>query len=191
MKQQILHLSLTQITNISLVQMTLDTNFAPATGSKGGCVKAEYKHDTVSVNADMDLGLSTINASAVAGHKGWLAGYQTTFDLGKSTITKVRLLGGAAFRSRAVSVRHRLLKYGTGQNKKKVFRCPKSNPTVWISLALLQKYFHFQKLPKPRCKRLRRSLPTFACLKNNSEQSCKAIYITYISESFWPGLCRV
>ena len=100
MKQPILHLSLTQITNISLVQMTLDTNFAPATGSKGGCVKAEDKHDTVSVNADMDLGLSTINASAVAGHKGWLAGYQTTFDLGKSTITKVRLLGGAAFRNR-------------------------------------------------------------------------------------------
>jgi len=79
------------------LKVTLDTNFAPATGSKGGCVKAEYKHDTVSANADMDLGLSTINASVVAGHKGWLAGYQTTFDLGKSTITKNHIgLGYAA-----------------------------------------------------------------------------------------------
>merc|ERR1712013_402780 len=38
--------------------------------------------------ADMDLGLSAINATAVVGHKGWLAGYQTCFDLGKSAITK-------------------------------------------------------------------------------------------------------
>ena len=72
------------------IQVTLDTNFAPSTGSKGGCVKAEYKHDTAAVNADMDLGLNAINASAVVGHKGWLAGYQTTFDIGKSAITKVR-----------------------------------------------------------------------------------------------------
>jgi hypothetical protein len=71
-------------------QVTVDTNFAPATGGKGGSVKAEYKHDTMCLNADMDLGLTTINASAVAGHKGWLAGYSTSFDLGKSTITKVK-----------------------------------------------------------------------------------------------------
>merc|ERR1719481_1644234 len=36
----------------------------------------------------MDLGLNAIDASGVVGHKGWLAGYSTTFDLGKSTLTK-------------------------------------------------------------------------------------------------------
>merc|ERR1712083_678503 len=40
------------------------------------------------VTADMDLGLSAINATAVVGHKGWLAGYQTCFDLTKSAVTK-------------------------------------------------------------------------------------------------------
>merc|ERR1711874_405700 len=33
-------------------------------------------------------GLSAINATAVVGHKGWLAGYQTCFDLTKSAVTK-------------------------------------------------------------------------------------------------------
>jgi voltage-dependent anion channel protein 2 len=76
--------------NVFIFKLSLDTNFAPATGSKGGRVKAEYKHDTAALNADMDLGLSALNASAVVGHKGWLAGYQTTFDISKSAITKVR-----------------------------------------------------------------------------------------------------
>ena len=40
------------------------------------------------VTADMDLALSAINASAVVGQKGWLAGYQTCFDLSKSAVTK-------------------------------------------------------------------------------------------------------
>ena len=40
------------------------------------------------VTADMDLGLSAINATAVVGHKGWLAGYQTCFDITKSAVTK-------------------------------------------------------------------------------------------------------
>ena len=35
------------------------------------------------------LGLSAINTSCVVGHKGWLAGYQATMDLGKSALTKV------------------------------------------------------------------------------------------------------
>ena len=29
-----------------------------------------------------------VNASAVIGHQGWLAGYQLAFDTGKSTLTK-------------------------------------------------------------------------------------------------------
>merc|ERR1712066_741819 len=69
------------------LKVTLDTSFAPSTGSKSGKLKTEYKHEAATMTADMDLGLSAINATAVVGHKGWLAGYQTCFDLGKS-ITK-------------------------------------------------------------------------------------------------------
>ena len=53
-----------------------------------GCLKTEYKHDAAMVTADLDLGLTALNASAVMGHKGWLAGYQTCFDITKSAITK-------------------------------------------------------------------------------------------------------
>ena len=45
-------------------------------GAKDGKIKTEYKQDMVTLTADMDLNLAgpTINASAVAGHQGWLAG---------------------------------------------------------------------------------------------------------------------
>merc|ERR1712128_112397 len=70
------------------LKVTLDTSFAPSTGSKSGKLKTEYKHEAATFTADMDLALSAINATAVVGHKGWLAGYQTCFDLGKSAVTK-------------------------------------------------------------------------------------------------------
>merc|ERR1712098_692777 len=65
-----------------------DTSFAPSTGAKSGKLKADYLHDTAAFNCDLDLGLTNLNASAVVGHKGWLAGYQTCFDLTKSAVTK-------------------------------------------------------------------------------------------------------
>ena len=70
------------------LKLSLVTNFAPRTGAKSGSLKTEYKHEAATVTADMDLGLSAINATAVVGHKGWLAGYQTCFDLTKSAVTK-------------------------------------------------------------------------------------------------------
>jgi len=70
------------------LKVSLDTKFAPGTGAKSGSLKTEYKHDAAMVTADMDLALSAINASAVVGQKGWLAGYQTCFDLSKSAVTK-------------------------------------------------------------------------------------------------------
>merc|ERR1712110_92180 len=70
-------------------KISLDTKFAPGTGAKSGALKAEYKHDAAMIIADLDLGLTALNASAVMGHKGWLAGYQTSFDLAKSAVTKV------------------------------------------------------------------------------------------------------
>jgi len=44
----------------------------------------------VTLTADMDLNMAgpTINASAVAGHQGWLGGYQMAFDTSKSALTK-------------------------------------------------------------------------------------------------------
>jgi len=70
------------------LKLTLDTAFSPSTGVKSGKLKTEYKHEAATMTADMDLGLSAINATAVVGHKGWLAGYQTCFDLSKSAVTK-------------------------------------------------------------------------------------------------------
>ena len=87
------------------LKLTLDTKFAPGTGAKSGeaiihksisrltllfvgCLKTEYKHDAAMVTADLDLGLTALNATAVMGHNGWLAGYQTCFDITKSAITK-------------------------------------------------------------------------------------------------------
>jgi len=70
------------------LKLSLDTKFAPGTGAKSGSLKTEYKHDAAMVTADMDLGLTALNATAVMGHKGWLAGYQTCFDLTKSAVTK-------------------------------------------------------------------------------------------------------
>merc|ERR1712079_671289 len=60
------------------LKVSLDTKFAPGTGAKSGA-------------------LTALNATAVMGHKGWLAGYQTSFDLGKSAVTKSNFgLGYAA-----------------------------------------------------------------------------------------------
>merc|ERR1712211_89873 len=90
------------------LKLSLDTKFAPGTGAKSGSLKSEYKHDAAMVTADLDLGLSALNASAVMGHNGWLAGYQTCFDLTKSAITKSNfgigskyvLEGGASVRAK-------------------------------------------------------------------------------------------
>jgi len=63
------------------LKVTLDTSFAPSTGSKSGKLKTEYKHEAATVTADMDLGLSAINATAVVGHKvGWLHSLESHFD---------------------------------------------------------------------------------------------------------------
>ena len=48
-----------------------------------GGLKAEYKHYAAMLTTDLDLGLTALNSSAVIGHKGLLAGYETSFDLAK------------------------------------------------------------------------------------------------------------
>ncbi|KAK9887846.1 hypothetical protein WA026_000154 [Henosepilachna vigintioctopunctata] len=72
------------------LKIALEGNFSPQTGSKSGVFKTAYENDFVALNADADLNVNgpVIQASAVVGHQGWLAGYQTAFDTGKSKLTK-------------------------------------------------------------------------------------------------------
>lgn len=63
--------------------------FVSFCSNKNGRVKAEYCHDYVHFNSDVncDLAGPLVNASAVFGYQGWLAGYQVAFDSQKSKIT--------------------------------------------------------------------------------------------------------
>ncbi|KAG8234450.1 hypothetical protein J437_LFUL014196 [Ladona fulva] len=72
------------------LKMSLDTTFVPHSGKKSGRVKTAFKHDSVALNMDMNLGRGgpVINGSTVFGYNGWLAGYQMSYDYTKSKITK-------------------------------------------------------------------------------------------------------
>jgi len=72
------------------LKLTFDSTFAPQTGAKTGLIKAEYKHDLVTLCSDVDINLAgpLVNAAATIGHQGWLAGYQLAFDSAKSKMTK-------------------------------------------------------------------------------------------------------
>jgi len=72
------------------LKVTFDSTFLPASGAKSSKIKAEYKHCCMTLNSDTDMnrGGPLVNAAAVIGHKGWLAGYQAAFDTSKSKLTK-------------------------------------------------------------------------------------------------------
>jgi len=71
------------------LKLTLDGSFQPNTGAKGGKFKTEYKHESFLFNADMNLAASpVVNTSCVLGHGPYALGYQTSFDSGKSALTK-------------------------------------------------------------------------------------------------------
>lgn len=57
--------------------------------SKTGRFKSAYSHERVRLDGDVNVDLAgpLINASAVIGHQGWLAGYQLAFDSQKSKLT--------------------------------------------------------------------------------------------------------
>lgn len=97
------------------LKLTLDCSFAPQSGyrfkkasigaswrsrgrakvsfffrsNKTARVKAAYCHDYVHLNSDVNVDLAgpLVNAAAVFGYQGWLAGYQTSFDTQKSRVT--------------------------------------------------------------------------------------------------------
>lgn len=72
------------------LKFTFETSFRPTTGKKNGKVKSAYKNDYVNMNCDVDFDFSgpTIHGAAVAGYKGYLAGYQMSFDTSKSKLAK-------------------------------------------------------------------------------------------------------
>ncbi len=83
------------------LKLTLDSSFSPATGAKSGKLKAELKHEagcTLTSDVDLNLGGPMVNAAAVIGHNGWLAGYQMAFDTAKSKLVKNNLALGYANR---------------------------------------------------------------------------------------------
>jgi len=72
------------------LKLTLDSSFSPDTGAKKSLLKAQYKHDLLTLVTDMDLNMDgpTINGAAVVGHQGILAGYQMAYDTNKSKLKK-------------------------------------------------------------------------------------------------------
>lgn len=72
------------------LKLSLDTSFVPNTGKKSAKLKTGYKRDFVNMGCDLDFDMAgpTINAAAVLGYEGWLAGYQLAFDTSKSKLTK-------------------------------------------------------------------------------------------------------
>ncbi|XP_037068824.1 voltage-dependent anion-selective channel protein 2-like [Pollicipes pollicipes] len=72
------------------LKLTLDTSLAPQTGRKSAVAKTTFKHDTCTLNADVNLDPAgpVVQGAMVAGYQGWLAGYQMSFDTAKSKLTK-------------------------------------------------------------------------------------------------------
>ncbi|VDN17088.1 unnamed protein product [Gongylonema pulchrum] len=69
------------------LKLTLDSWYAAHIGKRSARVKAEWVHKNITCN--MDVGLDTgplMNLSAVTGYRGWLLGFQSTFDVSSSEI---------------------------------------------------------------------------------------------------------
>lgn len=67
----------------------LTTSFNYKFRKKTGRFKTAFSHERVRIDGDVNVDLAgpLINASAVVGHQGWLAGYQLAFDTQKSKLT--------------------------------------------------------------------------------------------------------
>ncbi|CAH0564091.1 unnamed protein product [Brassicogethes aeneus] len=67
-----------------------NVTFSPPTGETKGTVKTAFCQEKVAINADFNISKDKpiINAAAVVGHQGWLAGYQAAFDVNDIKLTK-------------------------------------------------------------------------------------------------------
>lgn len=71
------------------LKLTLDSTFKPDTGDKAGKIKAEYKHEKAIINVDSNISAApVVNISASVGQGAYSLGYNTSFDAGKSALTK-------------------------------------------------------------------------------------------------------
>ncbi|MGH0126537.1 UNVERIFIED_CONTAM: hypothetical protein FKN15_073867 [Acipenser sinensis] len=72
------------------LKLTFDSSFSPNTGKKSGKIKTGYKREHINVGCDVDFDIAgpSVRGAAVFGYEGWLAGYQMTFEAGKSRVTQ-------------------------------------------------------------------------------------------------------
>lgn len=71
------------------LKLAFEGTFAPQSGNKTGKFKVAYGHENVKIDSDVNVDLKgpLVNASAVLGYEGWLAGYQTAFDSQNAKLT--------------------------------------------------------------------------------------------------------
>lgn len=71
------------------LKLAFEGTFAPQSGNKSGKFKVAYGHENVKIDSDVNVDLNgpLINASAVLGYEGWLAGYQSAFDTQNAKLT--------------------------------------------------------------------------------------------------------
>merc|ERR1712211_191892 len=79
------------------LKVTLDTAFSPSTGSKSGKLKTEYKHEAATVTADMDLGLSAINAKSAVTKNNFGIGYTAQDFVLHTSVVNGTDFGGSVY----------------------------------------------------------------------------------------------
>lgn len=70
------------------LKLSAEGTFSPQSGSKSAKIKSSFAHESVSINADVDVGSQgpLVTASAVLGYQGFVGGYQAKFDVPNSKL---------------------------------------------------------------------------------------------------------
>ena len=70
------------------LKFTFDTSFEPNTGKKTAKIKSAFRNEYIHSTADVDFDFAgpTIQGSTVVGYKGFLAGYQASYDTANSKL---------------------------------------------------------------------------------------------------------
>jgi len=70
------------------LKLIFDSTYAPHVAKRNSKLKMEWQHENLKVNGDMSLDAGPVrNLATVAGHQGWLLGFQGTFDTASSKLT--------------------------------------------------------------------------------------------------------
>jgi len=80
------------------LKVILETAYAPYVGKRSGKVKTEFKHEVISINADVNIdtaGGPIFNFGGVVGYQNLYLGAHTGFDPSKSKLTHTNF--GVAF----------------------------------------------------------------------------------------------